>query len=175
MNEVWPARYSLAALPSITRAAPAKNRRLSTTAGTSSMAAPTGLPTFRDSSRPSSSARASIASASFRSIRLRSCGVVYCQVSNAAAADSTARSTSSSSDAGTEAMTVPSAGGSTVHGHGQLIGMPDRPDEEAHEQARMPAPAQPSQSPGASERDQVVGQAGHGLIGGQRAIGETLG
>ena len=48
--------YSLAALPSITRAAPAKKRRLSTTTGISSIAAPTGLPAFFDSRRPSSSA-----------------------------------------------------------------------------------------------------------------------
>ena len=87
--------YSLAALPSITRAAPAKKRRLSTVTGISSIAAATGLPAFFDSRRPSSSARASSPSASFRRARLRSAGVVCCQVSKAVAAASTARSTSS--------------------------------------------------------------------------------
>ena len=47
------------------------------------MATPTGLPVFRLSSRPISSARASMASASLSISRLRSCGVVCCQVSNA--------------------------------------------------------------------------------------------
>ncbi len=51
MSEVWPARYSLAALPSMTRAAPAKKRRLSTMAVTSSTAAASGLPQLRLSRR----------------------------------------------------------------------------------------------------------------------------
>ena len=111
---VCPAMYSLAALPSITRPAPAKKRRLSTTTGISSMAAPTGLPAFFDSSRPSSSARASIASASLSIIRLRSWGVVCCQVSKARAAALAARSTSSAPEAWTWAMTWPLAGFSTA-------------------------------------------------------------
>ena len=105
--------YSLAALPSMTRAAPAKKRRLSTTTGISSIAAPTGLPAFFDSRRPSSSARASMASASLSSIPLRSAGVVCRQVSKAVAAAFAARSTSSAPDAWTLAMTLPSAGFST--------------------------------------------------------------
>src|SRR5512143_3381234 len=105
--------YSFAALPSMTRAAPAKKRRLSTVTGTSSIAAVTGLPAFLDSSRPISSARASRPSASLSSARLRSCGVLCCQVSKAVAAASTARSTSSAFEAGTLAMTLPSAGFST--------------------------------------------------------------
>jgi len=106
--------YSLAALPSITRAAPAKKRRLSTITGISSIAAPTGLPAFRLSSRPSSSARASIASASLSRARLRSWGVVCCHVSNALAAALTTRSTSSGPDAWTWPITWPLAGFSTA-------------------------------------------------------------
>jgi hypothetical protein len=113
MNEVWPSMYSFAALPSRRRAAPAKNRRLSTMTGISSMAAATGLPAFFDSRRPISSARASMASASLRSARLRSWGVVLPQVSKAASAAFAARSTSSAPEAWTLAMTVPSAGFST--------------------------------------------------------------
>ena len=105
--------YSLAALPSITRAAPAKKRRLSTMTGISSIAAPTGLPALRLSRRPSSSARASIASASLSRARLRSWGVVCCHVSNALAAALTARSTSSGPEAWTWAITWPLAGFST--------------------------------------------------------------
>ena len=114
MRLVRPATYSLAALPSMTRPAPAKKRRLSTTTGTSSIAAPTGLPVLRLSSRPISSARASRASASLSSRRLRSCGVECCQLSNAFAAALAARSTSSASEAGTCAMTWPLAGFSTA-------------------------------------------------------------
>ena len=60
----------------MTRHAPAKKRRRSTTTGISSIAAPTGLPAFwLDSSRPSSSAFAPRAtSAILSSARLRSCG-----------------------------------------------------------------------------------------------------
>ena len=56
MIEVWPARNSFAARPSMTRAAPAKNRNRSTHTEISSIAAPTGLPAFWLSSRPISSA-----------------------------------------------------------------------------------------------------------------------
>ena len=80
----------------------------------SSMAAPTGLPVWLDSSRPSSSAFASRMSAILSSARLRVWGVVRPQVSNAASAASTARSTSAWPEAGTCATTVPSAGFSTA-------------------------------------------------------------
>ena len=78
--------------------------------GTSERARPIGFPTLSASSTASSSAFCSIRSASFRSIRLRSPGVVSCQVSNAAAAASTARSTSFSVHLGTWARTDSSAG-----------------------------------------------------------------
>ena len=92
------------------RAAPAKNRNRSTHTVISSIAAPTGLPAFWLSSRPSSSARASSESAILRRSRLRSCGVVFFQLWNAVSAASTARFTSSAADAGTLAMTWPFAG-----------------------------------------------------------------
>src|SRR3954451_8789604 len=113
MSEVWPARYSLTALPSITRHAPAKKRNRSTLTAISSIAAWTGLPAFWLSRRPNSSARDSRASAIFSSIRLRSCGVVCRHVSNADAAAFAARSTSSLPDAGVCATTSPVAGFST--------------------------------------------------------------
>jgi hypothetical protein len=46
MIEVWPARNSFAASPSIVRAAPAKKRNRSTLVDISSIAAPTGFPAF---------------------------------------------------------------------------------------------------------------------------------
>src|SRR5436309_749082 len=55
--------YSPADLPSSTRAAPAKKRRLSAQTGSSSFAYESGLPTFRDSSSASSSACSSLAEA----------------------------------------------------------------------------------------------------------------
>ena len=113
MNEVWPARYSVAARPSGTRAAPAKNRNRSTQVRISSIAAPTGLPAFWLSSRPISSAAASSESAILSRIRLRSCGVVFFQVAYACSAALTARSTSSAALPGTLAITWPVAGFST--------------------------------------------------------------
>ena len=69
--------YSPAALPSSTRAAPAKNRSWSTIGGISSLAVSALiLPVFSDSSAISSSACASIASAIFSSACWRSLGVV---------------------------------------------------------------------------------------------------
>ena len=97
----------------MTRAAPAKNRKRSAQTAISSIAAPTGLPAFADSSRPSSSLEASSESAIFRRSRLRSWGVVCFHVWNAVSAAFTARSTSSFADAGTFAMTWPLAGFST--------------------------------------------------------------
>ena len=61
----------------MTRAAPAKNRNRSAQTAISSMAAPTGLPALALSSRPSSSALASIASAILSISSERSCGVVF--------------------------------------------------------------------------------------------------
>ena len=87
--------YSVAASPSGMRAAPAKKRNRSTHTVISSIAAPTGLPAFWLSSRPSSSARASRASAIFRRSSERSWGVVFFHVANALSAAFTARSTSS--------------------------------------------------------------------------------
>ena len=78
--------------------------------GTSERASPIGLPTLSASRTASSSAFCSIRSASFRSIRLRSAGVVSCQVSNAFAAASTARSTSLSVPLGTFPRTDSSTG-----------------------------------------------------------------
>ena len=84
---MWPLRYSPAARPSSTRAAPAKNRIWSTIGGISSLAVSAcGLPVFSASSRTKSSARFSIASANFSSACCRSLGVVWPQVSKALAA-----------------------------------------------------------------------------------------
>ena len=86
-HEVWPARYSPAARPSSTRAAPAKNRTWSTIGGISSLAVSAhGLPVFCASRCTSSSERASRASASLSSACWRSLGVVWPHVSKAAAA-----------------------------------------------------------------------------------------
>ena len=79
--------YSPAALPSSTRAAPAKNRSWSTIGGISSLAVSAcGLPVFSDSSAISSSALASIASANFSRACCRSLGVVRPHSSNAVSA-----------------------------------------------------------------------------------------
>ena len=97
----------------MTRHAPAKKRNRSDDVVISSIAAPVGLPVWLDSSRPSSSALASMMSAILSSARLRVWGVVSDQVSKAFAAASTARSTSAAADAGTVATTSPVAGFST--------------------------------------------------------------
>ncbi len=66
MNDVCPAMYSAAALPSSSRAAPAKNRIWSTIGPISSaLVSGAGLPQFSTSAATMSSARASMASASF--------------------------------------------------------------------------------------------------------------
>ena len=104
----------MTARPSITRQAPAKKRNRSELVAISSMAAPIGLPVWLDSSRPSSSAFASMMSAILSSARLRVWGVVRLQVSKAASAASTARSTSSWPEAGTCATTSSVAGFSTA-------------------------------------------------------------
>ena len=74
--EVWPSRYSVTARPSGTRQAPAKKRNRSEETAISSIAAWVGLPVWRDSRRPSSSALASRMSAILSSARLRVWGVV---------------------------------------------------------------------------------------------------
>ncbi len=79
--------YSPAALPSSTRAAPAKNRSWSTIGGISSLAVSARiLPVFSDSSAISSSALASIASAIFSRACWRSLGVVRPHSAKAASA-----------------------------------------------------------------------------------------
>src|SRR5256885_1257322 len=102
--------YSPADLPSSTRAAPAKKRRLSAQTGSSSFAYDSGLPTFCDSSSASSSAWSSIAAASLSSASARSPGVVSSHAGSAFLAAWTARSTSSAVAAGTSAITSPVAG-----------------------------------------------------------------
>src|SRR5207237_148489 len=109
---VKPCMYSPVALPSRSLAAPAKKRKQSTIGGISSdLVGASGLPTFSDSIRASSSPPASIASASFSNRSLRSRGVLSDQTSsNALRAAVTARSTSFSVPFGTCAMTLPVAG-----------------------------------------------------------------
>src|ERR671939_2111404 len=102
--------YSPAALPSSTRAAPAKKRMLSEHTGISSRAYEGGLPTFVDSSFASSSAFSSIRSASFSSSSCRSAGVVSSHSGSAFLAASTARPTSSAVELGTSAIVSPVAG-----------------------------------------------------------------
>src|SRR5919109_232691 len=96
----------------MTRAAPAKNRTCSAiTMISSETTHEDGLPTFSDSSRPSSSACPSMTSASFSSRALRSPGVLSNQVSsNAFCAVLTARSTSSSVPLGISAIVSPDEG-----------------------------------------------------------------
>ena len=79
--------YSAVALPSRTRAAPAKKRIWSTMGTISSdKVSEYGLPVFSDSRATRSSASASITSASRSKKRWRSLGVDHRYVSNAAAA-----------------------------------------------------------------------------------------
>src|SRR5919204_6726247 len=110
IQDVYPRMYSPVDLPSSTRAAPAKKRRLSTHTGISSFAYESGLPTFRDSSSASSSACSSIRSASFSSSSARSAGVESSHAGSAAFAAATARSTSSAPQRGTSAITSSVAG-----------------------------------------------------------------
>ena len=111
MNEVWPAMYSAAALPSRWRAAVAKKRSWSTIGGISSeRVSATGLPVFSTSRAISSSARASTASAMRNSASERSDGVVSRHVSNASAAARIAASTSSGRDRAASAYCSPVTG-----------------------------------------------------------------
>ena len=107
---VWVATYSPAALPSTTRAAPAKKRTLSTVNSTSKSAVPFGLPTFACSRADRVSASFSIASANAWSALERSWGVDCDHVSNARRAAPTARSTSDASPFGTWAISSSVAG-----------------------------------------------------------------
>src|SRR6202162_3661382 len=112
MKLVKPVMYSPAARPSSARAAPAKKRKQSAMGGISSdFVAPSGLPTFSDSMRASSSPCSSIALASLSRRSLRSRGVLSNHTSSyALRAAATARSTSCSLPFGTCAMTLPVAG-----------------------------------------------------------------
>ena len=107
---VWVLTYSPAALPSTTRAAPAKKRTLSIVNSRSKSATPFGLPTLALSRLESSAALALITSANLCSAVERSAGVVRDQLSKAALAASTARSTSASPPLGTSAITSSVAG-----------------------------------------------------------------
>jgi len=79
--------YSPVALPSSTRAAPAKKRIWSTIGGISSdIVKPMGLPVFSLSMATSSAAFSSITSANLSSARCRSLGVDQRHFSNAAPA-----------------------------------------------------------------------------------------
>ena len=92
--EVWPSMYSPATGPCMLRTAPAKKRKQSATAGTSSLRTSLiGLPQFSASSCAKSSSRASIASASASSRPERWPGVVRAQAGKAARAAATARLT----------------------------------------------------------------------------------
>ena len=111
MNDVWPARYSPAARPSSTRAAPAKNRIWSTIGGSSSdIVIAIGLPVFSHSAATISSPRASMASAMRSSARCRTDGVTSRHSSKARAAADIARSTSAASEIGAVAKTSPVLG-----------------------------------------------------------------
>ena len=104
--------YSPDDSPCAVRAAPAKNRTLSTIGGISSLIVTSaGLPAFWASILTNSSALDSIASASLRSASWRSLGVESNQVSsNAFLAAATARFASSAVPSWTEAITAPVCG-----------------------------------------------------------------
>src|SRR4029453_19156746 len=111
MEEVNPLMYSAVALPSSTRAAPAKKRIWSSIGTISSdKVSEYGLPVFSDSRATSSSALASMRSASCNKKRWRSLGVVHRYVSNAVAAAWKAASMSSEPELGEVAYTSPGDG-----------------------------------------------------------------
>ena len=111
MIEVRPETNSMDALPSSTRPAPAKKRRLSHVTGiSSSRNALRGLPASAASRSEISSACSSSASASLSSAAARSPGVVAAQPGKAFFAAATARFTSSSVESGISAITSPFAG-----------------------------------------------------------------
>ena len=101
--------YSPALRPSAVRAAPPKNRRLSTIGGISSdIVTSAGLPAFSASILTNSSALDSIASASLSSASWRSFGVESNHVSsNAFLAAATALSASAAVPSWTDAITAP--------------------------------------------------------------------
>src|SRR5215211_8776561 len=111
MIEVRFSTYSPADLPSSTRPAPAKKRRLSQRKGiSSSRKAPRGLPASAASRSASSSAWSSSRSASLMIAAARSPGVVAAQPGKARFAAATARSTSSSAESCISAIASPVAG-----------------------------------------------------------------
>ena len=92
--DVKPGMYSAAALPGMTRPAPAKKRRQSTIAGISSFfTALIGLPQFSASSSAKACPSASMRSASFSIIAARCIGVVRDHEAKAFSAAATAAST----------------------------------------------------------------------------------
>src|SRR4249920_260478 len=108
---VCPGRYSSALLPGRQRAAPAKKRKQSTMAGSSSLSTRTrGFPQLSDSSSAKAAASCSMRSASFSSRSERSCGVVWPQLLNADRAAATAASTCAALASGTVATGLPVAG-----------------------------------------------------------------
>ena len=102
IQDVKPSMYSVVALPSSTRAAPAKKRIWSHIGGISSLrVSPFGLPVFSASTSTSCSAFSSMASAILSRQLMRSLGVVSRQPpSNAASAAFIAASMSASPDFG---------------------------------------------------------------------------
>ena len=111
---VNPAWYSPATAPCIVRAAPAKKRNTSATAGISSAStAAWGLPQLRDSIVASSAAAPSMRSASLSNAVARSLGEVADQPAKAASAALTAASICSGEASGTFASSLPLAGSST--------------------------------------------------------------
>jgi hypothetical protein len=114
MIEVRFSTNSAEALPSMTRPAPAKKRRLSTMNGiSSSKKALRGLPASAASRSDSSCACSSSRSASSLRAAARSPGVVRAHPSKAPFAAATARFTSSSPESGISAITSPLAGFTT--------------------------------------------------------------
>jgi hypothetical protein len=108
---VRPGRYSPAATAGTQRAAPAKKRKQSTIAGSSSPRARAGgLPVFSDSRFANASASFSSWSATWSSFAARSCGVVRAHAGKAASAAATAPSICDSDASGTLAIRSPVAG-----------------------------------------------------------------
>ena len=69
----------------------------------------------------------------------------------------------------------PGAEAARVHGHRDPVAVADGQHEQADEQPRMPRPAQAADAARLAERREVVGEARHGLVRGQRAVGEPIG
>ena len=54
----------------------------------------------------------------------------------------------------------------------ELVGVPNRAHEQADQEARVPL-AEAAQAARGAERGEVVGETRHGLVGGERAVGEA--